>query len=233
MSCIYGAAANASKWQMGFNSAFKGLILLLHLPRFMKVAAILRFLILDLCGAIWFSELSTLKRGRYTLSEVPNTNDNKRFKETRSPKTLYMGYDVAVQEGEILRVTVRDVCWFPLYTNVDRSWKYQCSYLNYIFVLETSVCYRYCVLRMCFFPLSVYNSILKTHLLVPACLQLHFLNTVFHKHSVTVRNTTSCEHRTPQSFLRLQLVSSWVRHVWFMCDFYMYLGQLSFPIVSA
>jgi hypothetical protein len=26
MSYIYGAAANASKWQMGFNSAFKGLI---------------------------------------------------------------------------------------------------------------------------------------------------------------------------------------------------------------
>jgi hypothetical protein len=26
MSYIYGAAANASKWQMGFNSAFKGLL---------------------------------------------------------------------------------------------------------------------------------------------------------------------------------------------------------------
>jgi hypothetical protein len=26
MLYIYGAAANASKWQMGFNSAFKGLI---------------------------------------------------------------------------------------------------------------------------------------------------------------------------------------------------------------
>jgi hypothetical protein len=26
MSYVYGAAANASKWQMGFNSAFKGLM---------------------------------------------------------------------------------------------------------------------------------------------------------------------------------------------------------------
>jgi hypothetical protein len=30
MSYIYGAAAYASKWQMGFNSAFKGLNLKLH-----------------------------------------------------------------------------------------------------------------------------------------------------------------------------------------------------------
>jgi hypothetical protein len=40
MSYIYGVAANASKWQMGFNLAFKGLIYRFskhnQMPNFMK-----------------------------------------------------------------------------------------------------------------------------------------------------------------------------------------------------
>jgi hypothetical protein len=36
MSYIYGAAANASKWQVGFNSAFKGLIVWRNLGPLLK-----------------------------------------------------------------------------------------------------------------------------------------------------------------------------------------------------
>jgi hypothetical protein len=47
---------------------------------------------------------------------------------------------------EIVRVTVSDVCWFPLCTDVYRNWKYQCLKINYIFVVEKSVCFRCCVI---------------------------------------------------------------------------------------
>jgi len=40
-----------------------------------------------------------------------------------------------------LRVTMSEVCCFPLRADVVRSLKYECSYWNYNFFLEKSVCY--------------------------------------------------------------------------------------------
>jgi hypothetical protein len=103
-----------------------------------------------------------------------NTNDNELFRKTRSHKVLYMGLWCRRAGRENLRVIVRDVNWFPLCNGVDRSWKYQCSYLNYIFVLDASVCYRYCVLSMSWFYLPCTIRYLR-HIF----LFLHVCNYIF------------------------------------------------------
>ena len=87
----------------------------------------------------WIRDLNSVTQGHIALSPL-KTIDNKHFRDLTQPHSTLDDATMCRAVRGILCVTVRDVCWFPLYTDVDRIWKYLCLNLNYIFVVEKCVC---------------------------------------------------------------------------------------------
>jgi hypothetical protein len=103
-----------------------------------SASANLQFFILDVCGLICFPDLGNVKFGYIVLHpKTPMTVKGLGWHGVI--KYFRRSYDDAVQDGGLLRVTVSDACSIPLCGNVDSSWIYQCSSLNYVFVLDKSV----------------------------------------------------------------------------------------------
>jgi hypothetical protein len=87
----------------------------------------------------------TLNMVTFPYQRSQNTFDEKCFKIFTQPYSKLDDATMCRAVRGILSVTMSDVCLLPLYTDVDRSWKYQCLKLNYIPVSEKWVSYRYCV----------------------------------------------------------------------------------------